>query len=52
MYAASKSAPSFIIELTDQRGAIGDRVNFHCKFAGTPIPGKIRNETHKAADNS
>lgn len=36
---AAKSAPSFIVELTDQRAAVGESAKFLCKFAGTPRPG-------------
>lgn len=37
---ASKCSPSFANELKDERAALGEKVKFHCKFAGTPIPGK------------
>lgn len=37
---AAKSAPSFVMELKDQRAAVGESAKFTCKFAGTPRPGR------------
>lgn len=40
---AAKTAPSFSVELKDQRAAVGESAKFTCKFAGTPRPGRYIN---------
>lgn len=39
LFTAAKSAPSFVVEIKDQRAAEGESIKFECQFSGTPMPG-------------
>lgn len=36
---AAKSAPTFVVQIVNQRVCEGETAKFECQFSGTPIPG-------------